>query len=224
MAASDGHAAGGAWNQRQGDATVFLVGQQAFRVVQAECQADDRRHRCQGDVAFLEIQAHAQNAGTFPIALADNAEIGNGGRIRAGGRTGQAKAGDFTAVGQARQVMVFLFLGAVMQQQFARAQGVRHADGGAQGGRHRGQLHDHAGMRECGKAQTAVFLGDDHAEEFIDFQVLPDFRCQVGVHMGGFPVIDHAAHGFHRAVDESLLFSGQHRFWLAEQHLPVRFA
>src|SRR3546814_2724144 len=70
------------------------------------------------DVCSADI--YAEHAGAVPLALADDAVVGDRGRVGAGERAGQAEAGHFAAVGQARQVMVLLLLRAVVHQQFAR--------------------------------------------------------------------------------------------------------
>src|SRR3546814_5808379 len=73
VAAADVHAVGVARHQRDGDADVVGVADQAVRVIQTEGQADDRRHRRQGDVALVEGELDAEHAGAVPLALADDA-------------------------------------------------------------------------------------------------------------------------------------------------------
>ena len=58
--------------------------------------------------------------------------IRNSAGVRARFRTGQCEAGDFQAARQTRQIMILLFFGTVMLQQFARAQRVWDADGDRQ--------------------------------------------------------------------------------------------
>ena len=224
MAAADVHARRAARNERQRDAAVLLVAEQAFGIVETEREPDDRRHRRQRDVALLEVQAHAEHLRAVPFALADDAEIGNRGRIGTRGRAGQAEAGNLTAVGEARQVEILLLLRTVMQQQFAGAQRIRHADGRAQRRRHRGEFLDHAMVREGGKTQAAVLLRDDHAEELVALDVIPDLGREIGAHVRRLPVVGHAADFFHRAVEEGALFGGEFGLGLVEQGLPHRAA
>ena len=111
-----------------------------------------------------------------------------------------------------------------MHQQFARAERVRHADGGREHRGHRGQLLDDLVVGQRREAEAAVFLRDDHAEELLLLDEVPQLRLQVGVHMGDFPIVHHLAQILHRAVEEGLLFGGQHRLGLAKQLVPVRLA
>ena len=109
-------------DQRAGDADMFLVAQQAVRIIKMESQAEHRAHRRQRDVALVPGDAHAEHFLALVHALADDAAIGNRGRIGTGPRAGQRKGRHFDALGQARQVVVLLRFGAVMQQQFGRAE------------------------------------------------------------------------------------------------------
>ncbi|MNI21180.1 hypothetical protein D3C73_746910 [compost metagenome] len=136
MATADFHTGGVTRQQGQGDADIAGGADQAIRVVHAEGQADQRGYRGQRDVALVEGELDAEDLLAVPLALADDAVIGDRGGVRAGERTGQAEAGHFAAIGQARQVLVFLFLGAVMVEQLTRAQRVRYANGGADHARH----------------------------------------------------------------------------------------
>ena len=97
----------------------------------------DRRQR---DVALVPGQAHAQHLLALPVAHAHGADVRNGTGIGARFRAGQREARDLVAARRARQVVVFLFFGAVVLQQFARAEGVRHADGDRRDARNAGQF------------------------------------------------------------------------------------
>ncbi len=224
VATTDFHAGGLARHQRQGDAQVALVAEQAVRVVHAEGQADDAGDRRQGDVALVEGQLDANHLGAVPVAFADDAVVGNRGGVGAGERAGQAEARHFAAIGQARQVVILLLFRAVVHQQFARAQRVGHADGGTDHAGDRCQLLDHLVVRQCREAQAAIGFGNDHAEELVLLDEVPHFRRQVRVDMGDFPVIGHPAQVFHRAVQERLLFGCQFGSGLRQQLVPVRVA
>ncbi|MNJ26615.1 hypothetical protein D3C77_211040 [compost metagenome] len=193
-------------DQGTGDAKLLFLTQQVIRVAQLEGQPQHSRDRGQGDVALVPGQAHAEHLFPFPFTFADNAKVGNGARIRARFRAGQGEAGDLLADGQARQVVVFLLFGAVVLQQLARAQGVGHADGGGEHGAGAAQFLQHAGLGVGGELQATVLLLDDHGEELVVLQVLPHLGGEVGPLVGHFPVVDHAAHVFNRAVHEGLLF------------------
>ncbi len=222
VATTDLHAGCVARQQAQGDADIAGIADQAIGIVHAEGQADQRGDRCQGDVALVEGQLDAEHLLAVPLALADDAVIGNRGGVGTGERTGQAEAGHFTAIGQARQVLVLLFLGAVMHQQFTRAQRVGYADGGADHRGHRGQLLDHLVVGQRGEAQAAIFLRDDHAEELVLLDEGPQLRRQVGMDVGDFPVVDHRAQLFDGAIKEGLFFGSQLRLGVVEQDVPVR--
>ena len=55
-------------------------------------------------------------------------------------------------------------------------------------------------------------------------QVLPHLGREIGPLVGHFPVVDHAAHLFNRAIHEGLLFGGEGAHWNGVQLLPVRIA
>ena len=174
MATADFHALGVTGNQCAGNTVILGVTQQAVRVKHAERQAHHGGHRREGDPALLEIQAQTEHFLTVYFLLADNAGVRQGGGVRASARPSQAKAGDFTAIGQTRQVVVLLLFGAVLDQQLARTQGVGHAYGDHQ---HLvgGQLLQDRRLGLGGKFQAAILLGNDHAEEFFFLQEIPEF-------------------------------------------------
>ena len=147
VARADVHARCVRGYQRAGYAEVFLsaklFAKQVFRVVQPESQTEQRRNRTEGDVALFPGHAHAQHLTAAPHAFADDAQVGNRRGIRPGVRIGEAEAGDLQSFGQARQVVVFLFFCAVMQQQFRRSQRVGHHDRYRRGAATGGELHYH---------------------------------------------------------------------------------
>src|SRR5690606_27051777 len=100
---------------------------------------------------------------------------------------------DILAARQARQVVVLLFVRAVVQQQFGGPQGIGHHDGDRQCGAAGGQLGDYGGMRQRRKTQAAVFLGNDHAEEAVGLDVVPGFGGDVLVAAGDLPVVHQGA-------------------------------
>ncbi len=222
VATSDLEARRRARNQRQTDADVLLVAEQALRVEQAERQSDHRRHRCQRDVTFLEGQLEPEHFLAVDDLLADHAEIRNRGGVRAGPGIGQAEARDFAAVGEARQVVVLLLFSAVMQQQFGRAEGIGHGHGGTESGADARQLLQHHRVRVRGEAESAVLLRNDHAEEAVAFEEVPQLRRQVVALVGDLPVVDQAADLFNRAIEKRLFFAAQLRRGLRQQLLPAR--
>ena len=214
-----------AWNQRAGDAVVgAIAAEQSIGIEQLEREADDRRDRRERDVALGEVQPQADDLATFVHALAHDAGVRNRRGIRAGARTGQREARHFLAACQARQVVIALFLGAVVKQQFGRAERVRHGHGRGDDAGAARQFHQHARVRVRGELEPAVLLRDDHREEALALDVVPHVRRQVGATMRDVPIVDHAAQLFARTVEERLLFRRQARRRGRQQLFPIRAA
>ena len=76
MAAADFHAVGVTGNQRQGNATVFFVTQQFFRVKQTEGKTHHSGDGRQGDPAFFEVKAQAKHFFAINGLFAHYAGIG----------------------------------------------------------------------------------------------------------------------------------------------------
>ena len=130
-------------DQCQADAQVDFFAEQVVRVVGLEGQAQQGGHRPQGDVALLPVQAQADDFFTLPLAFADDPCVGHGAGVGAGQGAGEGEAGDFFAPGQAWQVVVALRVGAIVQQQFGRAQRVGHHYRGSQVAGAGSQFHGH---------------------------------------------------------------------------------
>ena len=111
-----------------------------------------------------------------------------------------------------------------MVDQLARAQRIGHAHGGADYAGDRSDLLDHLVVCQRGKTQPAVLLGDDHPEEFVLLDEVPQRRRQIGMHMGDFPVIDLLAQGFHRAIEKGLFLAAELRLGVGQQLAPIGFA
>ncbi len=103
-------------------------------VVGLEGEAQQRRDRAERDVALVPVEPQAEHFLALEIALADDAAVDHRRGVGAGFRAGQSKAGNFAAVGQPRQPLLLLILGAEAHQQFAGPERVRHhhGDGGRQ--------------------------------------------------------------------------------------------
>ena len=133
-----------------GNADVGLTAEQPFGVAQFERQADNGGDRRHGDPALFKADAYAQYvfvktavARIGIAAVTHDAGIRNGAGVGARPRAGERKAGHVYAFGQARQVVIFLFGGAVMLDEFGRPQRI-------------GQ-HNHVG---CRRAAAGDFGGD----------------------------------------------------------------
>ncbi|MCY1427878.1 hypothetical protein D9M71_437440 [compost metagenome] len=157
------------------------------------------------------------------MAFADDPGIGHGAGVGAGQRAGEGEAGDLVAAGQAWQVMIALFVGAVMQQQFGRAQGVGHHHGRGEVTATGCKLHRHLRVGVGREALAAVFPGNDQGEETVALDVLPGVWRQVQV-LADLPVADHGAEFFGGAIDERLFFFREFGLGVAEQGVPVRAA
>ncbi|MNE77699.1 hypothetical protein D3C80_1740380 [compost metagenome] len=121
MAATNFNARRGRWDQRTGNAQIFLIAQQFIGVRELKGQAQYGRDRRQGDIAFIPGQAHAQHLLALPVAHTDHAGIRDRTGIRTGFRTGQREARNFLSTCQTRQIVIFLLFSAIVLQQFARA-------------------------------------------------------------------------------------------------------
>ena len=216
----------GAWrvvrHQRTGDADVLLVAKQSVRVIHVESQTQEGADRTERDVALVPGNPHAKHFLALPHALADNADIGDRRGVGPRPRTGQRESRYFNAFGQTRQVVIFLRLGAVVQQQFSRPERIRHHHRNGQRRRAGGQLGHHLRMRVGRKLQTAVAFGDDHAKKTVVLDVFPGFRRHVLQLMGHLPVVDQCASRLDFVVHEELLFSRQLRHRVGEEFVPVR--
>ena len=215
-------------HQHAGDAEVFaatkLVTEQLLRVVQLDGKAKHGADRPQRDVALVPGHTHAQYLFTLPRALADDADIGNGGGIRPCHRVGQRKGRHVDALGQARQVIVLLRFGAVVNQQLSRPQRIWHHHRHRQRAGARAQLHHHLRMQIRRKLQAAIFFRNNHPEKTLVLDELPHLRRQVLIHMGGVPVVAHCAHLLDLVVEKRNLGRRQARLRVSVQHIPVRLA
>ena len=122
MTAANFQAPGVARDQGQADAEVFLIAQQAIRIVHPERNADNCRDRRQRDVTLVKIQADSEDFFALVVIPADDAAIRDGSGVGTRCWSGQAETGNEFATSEAGQEVVFLFLGAVMQKEFAGAQ------------------------------------------------------------------------------------------------------
>ena len=171
------------------------------RILEPEREADQRRDRRERDVALLPVEAKANDFDAIDRALLDDAFGLRRGRIGAGFGAGQREARNLLAVGEARQVFLLLLLGAVVDQQLAGPERVRHHHGHGGGDRAaRKPCHD-ARVRERGEAEPAVFLRDDHAEEALALDESPRSRAADRA-AGRRPSRRAAAKLFGRAVEE----------------------
>ena len=118
-------------DEGDGDADVLAAAQDVLRVEQAEGEAHQRRVRPQRDVALLPGEADAHHLLALVPAARDVAHVTHGGGVRARGRPRQREARYLQPLGQARQVVVLLLGRAVLLDQLARPQRVRHHDDGA---------------------------------------------------------------------------------------------
>jgi hypothetical protein len=224
MAPADVHAGGVGGHQGAGNAQIAFPAQQLVGIVKAESQTEQRGDRPERDVALVPGDAHAEHFLALPHAFAHHAGIRNRGGIRPGFRAGEREARHLQALRQARQVMLLLLVGAVVQQQLARPERVRHHHRDRRGARARGELLHHRRVAERAEAQAPVPLRDDHAEEAVVLDELPHLRRQILALVRDLPVVAHRAQRFHRTVEESLLLGGKARLRDGEEPVPVGLA
>ena len=210
-------------DQRAGDAAIFLVAEQLVRIFQAEREADQRRDRRQRDVALVPVEAQADDVLAVDVARLDDAFGLRRRRVGAGFGSGQREARNLLAGGEARQVALLLLVGAVVEQQLAGPERVRHHHRDRGGDRAAGQARDHARMRERGESESAEFLRDDHAEEAFALDEVPDLGRQVAA-LVDVPVVEAAAEFVDGSVEKRALLRRQRRRFEVEQLLPVRHA
>ena len=222
MAPSDVHARRVGRHERAGDAQVLLVTEEVIGVVEPEGEAEERRHRPERDVALVPGDAHAEHFFALPRAFANHGVVRDGRSVGARLRVSQRETGNLVALRKAREVIVFLRIGAVVEQQLRRPERVRHHHADRRGARARRELHHHRRMRERAEAEAAVLLRDDHAEEALVLDVLPDLRRQILQLVADLPVVAHGAELLHRPVEERLLLRREARRAQREQLVPVR--
>ena len=221
MAAADLDAGMIGRQQRHRDADVLAAAEQVLGVEQAEGEADQRRARRQRDVALLPGGADAHHLLAVVPALGDVADVAHGRGVRARGRTGQREAGDIEALGEAREVVLLLLGRAVLLDQLARPQRVRHHDDDAGVRRARADASQHQRLRLRREAEAAVLLGDEHAEEAVLLDETPDLGRDLAVVVADLPVVEHPAELVAGPVEERLLLLGQRDGRNGAQLLPV---
>jgi len=197
----------GVGNERASDAQLPLAFG-AGGIDGLEGEADDGRDRRQRDVALVEIDDEAAHEAAVDLALGEHADVGNRGGVGAGIGRGEGEAGQLAAVGQARQVVLLLRIGAVAKQQLGRTErvGDHHGDRGrdVDGG----DARHHRGMGEVAEAQAAVLLGNDHAEEPALADELPGLGRQIVRLVDGM-LVEHRVQGRHLGLEKGLLVGGQ---------------
>ncbi len=224
VAIADAHAGVAGGDEGAGDAELFLITQQFFRVIEFERQAQHGGARRQSDVALVPVEANTQHLFTLVHPLADYPLVRNGACIGACFRPGQGEAGHLFATGQPRQPEIFLGLGAVVHQQLAWAEGVRHHDGNRHAQALGGNAGDDGGVGDRREFAAAVGFRDDQGEEAFLLQIVPDRFWQVFGFVDDLEVINHGEQGFDLIVDKGLLLCGQLGLAVAVQFFPVGVA
>src|SRR6185503_8385207 len=193
-------------------------------VIELECETHDGRDRCERDVAFVPVEPDADGLAALPRALADDAAVDERRRVGTDTRRRQREARNLVAARQARQPILLLLVGAVVQQQLGGAERVRYADRRRGDGAARRQLCENHRARERRELQPAVLLRDDHCEEFVVLQELPDVRRHVGELVRDLPLVEDSAELLGRAVEERLLLGRELRRRQVLEAAPIGHA
>ena len=206
-------------DQHAGDAGRFAFAQQIVRIVQVAGQGHQIGDGREGDVALAEVEPDLDLVTVFEdLALGPDA-----GGIRAGGRLGEAEAGHVFAGGELGQVVVFLRLGAVVLDQFGRAQRIGDDDEGADRGVDRADLGQNRADGQGGERLAAVRLGNEEAHEA--------FTLEKAQHLVRYApravdvvAIQHAQQLIDRAVEKGLFLVGELAVGAGENRLEVGVA
>ncbi len=211
-------------HQRYRDADVVLIADQVIGIVQLEGKTEHGRDRPERDVTLVPVELDAENLAAFPGATAHHAGIDHRCGIRARLRTGEAEAGNLFRRRKPRQPVVLLRLGAELMQQLARSERVRHHGGDGRADRARRELADDLRMGVGGETEATVLLRDDHREELVRLEEVPDLGRQVEQFPIDLPIVHHVAELFDRAVEERLLLLREDRVREGEELLPIGIA
>ena len=204
-------------NQRDGDTELVFCTDEMVGVVGFEGQPQQGRDRTERDVALVPVETKAEHFLAFERAFADHAGVDHRGGVGARLRAGQTETGNVAAVGQSWQPALLLLPGAEAHQEFAGPERVRHHHGDGRRQRARRQLAHHFRMRVGRKAEPAMLLRNDHAEEFVALDEIPNFGRQVAPFPVDLPIVEHRAEFVDRTVEESLLLRRQFGRRLLEQ-------
>ena len=211
-------------HQRDRDADVLALADQVIGIVELEREPDQGRDRRQRDVALVPVEPDADDLAALPGAAADHAGVGHRCRVRARLRAGEPEAGDLARIGEPRQPVILLRLGAELEQELTGPERIRHHGGDGARGRARRQLADDLRMPECRKAEPAILLRNDHGEELVALEKVPHLGRQVAQLEGDLPIIEHVAELVDWTVKERLLLGRQPRRRDREQLRPVGIA
>ena len=211
-------------DQRQRDADILAAAEMILGIEQAEGEAEQRGLRRKRDVALVPGEPDADDLLAVMHPARDDADIAHRGGVGAGERTGERKAGNLLAARKFRQEMLFLRIGTVFLDQLAGAERVRHHDDGDAVGAARRDFAENERLRLGGEAEPAMLLGDEHAEEAVVADELPDVVRHIVQFMANAPVVEPLAELGGRPVEKGALLGGQRDGGDAAKLRPVRLA
>ena len=122
MATADLYAWRVRWNERGRNSVILRITDEVIRVVQLEREPEDSRYWCQRDVTLVPVEAYSGNGLAFPATFADDTVVDKRCSIRPSLRRSQRKARNFCTRGEAGEVVLLLFVGAIVQEKFSRPQ------------------------------------------------------------------------------------------------------
>ena len=115
MSAPDRDAGRVGRNQRRRN-TVFLpVADQVVRVIEFESKAKDRRDGRERNVSLIPVKPDARDLLAVPLAFADDPTVDKCSSVRSCLWRRQRKTGNLVGRGKPGQIVLFLFLGAIVQ-------------------------------------------------------------------------------------------------------------
>jgi hypothetical protein len=123
-----------------------------------------------------------------------------------------------------KQPVVLLLFGAELEQELARPERVRHHGGDRAGDRAGGELANDLRVRIGGEAEPAIGLRDDHGEEFVALEEVPDLGRQVVALPIDVPIVEHAAELVDRPIEEGLLLGRERRGRHRQELRPIGIA
>src|SRR5262245_56815249 len=115
----------------------------------------------------------------------------------------QSEAWNVLARGKTRQIVVLLFSCAVMEQQFGGAERIGHHQSACNRNAAAGYFCHDCRVGDCGETKTTMFLRNDHSEEALAFEKVPDLVRKLAI-LRDLPVVNDTAEIIHGPFEKRL--------------------